>query len=155
MLYHINMLINLVHNFPSVPRLIIIVSQILTSYLYILYCHYNNTNVKWFIRLPVCKMAAGQVESDFGALSFDHKTRISDVSECKCCINMKKELKVLQDELSSASLIIKLLQSENNIIERTSYRTIEPRNLIQCTSFIHQYSVIRQVHSLVQNDSST
>jgi len=36
------------------------------------------------------KMAVGQVESDFSALCFDDKTRISDVSECKCCINMKK-----------------------------------------------------------------
>ena len=46
---------------------------------------------------------------------------------------MKKELKELQDELSSANLIIKLLQSENNLTERVSYRAIEPRNLIQCT----------------------
>ena len=78
-------------------------------------------------------MAAGQVESEFSALCFDHTTRIRDVSECKCCINMKKELKELQDELSSANLIIKLLQSENHPTERASYRTIEPRNLIQCT----------------------
>ena len=78
-------------------------------------------------------MAVGQVESDFSALSFDDKTRISDVSECKCCINMKKELKELRVELSSAKLIIKLLQSESNSTGCASYRTIEPRNLIQCS----------------------
>jgi hypothetical protein len=78
-------------------------------------------------------MAVGQVESDFSALCFDDKARISDVSECKCCINIKKELKELQDELSSAKLIIKLLQSESNPTECASYRTIEPRNLIQCS----------------------
>jgi hypothetical protein len=70
-------------------------------------------------------MAVGQVERDFSALRFDDKARISDVSECKCCINFKKEL---QDELSSAKLIIKLLQSEINPSECATYRTIEPRN---------------------------
>ena len=59
-------------------------------------------------------MAISLVESDFSALCFDNKLRISGVNECKCCINMKKELKELQDELSSAKLIIKLLHSESN-----------------------------------------
>jgi hypothetical protein len=54
-------------------------------------------------------MAAGQIESDFSVLCFNDKARISNVSECTCCINIKKELKELQDELSSAKLIIKLL----------------------------------------------
>jgi hypothetical protein len=45
---------------------------------------------------------------------------------------MKKELKELQDELSSAKLIIKLLQSESNSSECAVYRKIEPQNLIQC-----------------------
>jgi hypothetical protein len=76
-------------------------------------------------------MAVGQIESDFSALCFDDEAR-SDVSECKCCIKKKKKLKELQDELSSAKRIIKLLQSENNPPECASYRTIEPRNLIQC-----------------------
>ena len=49
---------------------------------------------------------------------------------------MKKELKELQDELSSAKLIIKLLHSESNSSECAGYRTIEPRNLIQC-SFVN------------------
>jgi len=78
-------------------------------------------------------MAVGQVESNFSAPCYDDKTRISDVSKCKCCINLKKELKELQDELRSAKLIIKLLQSESNVTECASYRTIEPRNLIQCS----------------------
>jgi hypothetical protein len=56
------------------------------------------------------------------------------VSKCKCCINLERELKEVQDELSSAKLIIKLLQSESNSNECTGYRTIEPRNLIQCSS---------------------
>jgi hypothetical protein len=78
-------------------------------------------------------MAVRQVESDFSALCLDDKTRIRDVSECKYCINVKKELKGLQDELISAKLIIKLLQSESNPTECASYRTIETRNLIQCS----------------------
>jgi len=45
---------------------------------------------------------------------------------------MKQELKELQYELSSAKLIIKLLHSESNSSECAGYRTIEPRNLIQC-----------------------
>jgi hypothetical protein len=80
-----------------------------------------------------CNMAVCQIESDFSALCFNDEARRSDVSECKCCINIKKELKELQDELSSAELIIKLLQSENNPPECASYRKIEPRNLIQCS----------------------
>ena len=83
--------------------------------------------------MKLCVMAVGQVESNFSALCYDNKTRISDVSKCKCCINLKKELKELQDELSSAKLIIKLLQSESNLTECASYRTMEPRNLIQCS----------------------
>ena len=72
-------------------------------------------------------MAAGKNESDFSALCFGEKTRLRDVSECKYCINMEKELKELQEELSSAKLIIKLLQSESNPTECASYNTIEPQ----------------------------
>ena len=77
-------------------------------------------------------MAACQVKSDFSGLCFDDKSRISGVIECKYCTNMKQELKELQYELSSAKLIIKLLHSESNSSECAGYRTIEPRNLIQC-----------------------
>jgi len=73
-------------------------------------------------------MATSQVESDLSALCFGDKTRLRDVSECKYCINMEKELKELQDELSSAKLIIKPLQSESNPTECARYNTIEPRN---------------------------
>jgi len=40
---------------------------------------------------------------------------------------MKKDLKELREELSSAKLIIKLLQSENNLTESVRYNTIEPQ----------------------------
>ena len=60
-------------------------------------------------------MAAGKDESDSSALYFDNKPRLRDASECNYCTNMKKDLKELREELSSAKLIIKLLQSENNL----------------------------------------
>jgi hypothetical protein len=71
------------------------------------------------------KMAADPVESALSALCFDDKTRINGVSECKCCINMGKELKELQDELRSAKVIIKILKSESYSSECAGYRTIE------------------------------
>jgi hypothetical protein len=40
-------------------------------------------------------------------------------------------LKEIQEELSSAKLIIKLLQTEGSTNEHAGYGTIEPRNLIQ------------------------
>jgi len=72
-------------------------------------------------------MAAGKDERDFSALCFGEKTSLRDVSECKYCINMEKELKELQEALSSAKLIIKLLQSESNPTKCASYNTIEPQ----------------------------
>ena len=96
---------------------------------YIVWCQ----SVSWYW----LKMAVGQVQSDFSALCFDNKSRMSGVNECKCCINMKKELQELQDELSSVKLIIKLLHSERNSSECAGYRTIEPRNLIPCSYFMY------------------
>ena len=72
-------------------------------------------------------MAAGKDEGEFSALFFGDKTRLRDVSECKFCINLGKELKELREELSSAKLIINLLQSENNPTECASYNTTEPQ----------------------------
>ena len=53
------------------------------------------------------------------------------MSECKCCMNLKRELKEVQEELSSVKLIIDLLQKEDNAKEHKGYGTIEPWNLIQ------------------------
>ena len=76
-------------------------------------------------------MADGQVEVDFSAQCLTDKIIISGVSECKCCLDTKRELKGIQEELSSAKLIIKLLQTEGNANEYVRYVTIEPQNLIQ------------------------
>jgi len=77
-------------------------------------------------------MADGQVEVDFSAQCLTDKIIIiSGVSKCKCCLDMKRELKEIQEELRSAKLIIKLLQTEGNANEHVGYGTIEPWNLIQ------------------------
>jgi hypothetical protein len=81
-----------------------------------------------------CKMADGQVEDDFIAHGFEDKRILSGGSECKCCLNLKRELKELQEELSSVKLIIELLQEENGEVEHKGYGTIEPWNLIQCNN---------------------
>jgi len=46
---------------------------------------------------------------------------------------LEKILKGLQNKLSSANLIIKLLQSESSPPERASYWAIDPWDLIQCS----------------------
>jgi hypothetical protein len=71
------------------------------------------------------------VEVDFSAQCLADKVIISGVSECKCCLNLKRELKEVQEELSSAKLIIELLQTEGSANDHVGYRTKEPRNLIQ------------------------
>jgi hypothetical protein len=77
------------------------------------------------------KMADGGREVDFSAQCLADKIIISGVSECKCCLNLKRELKEIQEELSSAKLIIELLQIEGSANERVGYGTTELRNLIQ------------------------
>jgi hypothetical protein len=72
------------------------------------------------------------VEVDFNAQCLADKITISSVSECKCCLNLKRELKEIQEELSSAKIIIELLQKEDGAKEHKGYGTIEPRNFIQC-----------------------
>jgi thioredoxin-related protein len=56
---------------------------------------------------------------------------ISGVNECKCCLNLKRELKEIQEELISAKLIIKLLQTEDSANEHVGCGTTEPQNSIQ------------------------
>ena len=73
-----------------------------------------------------------QVEVDFNAQCLADKITIIGVSESKCCLNLKRELKEIQEELSSAKLIIELLQKEDGAKEHKGYGTIEPQNLIQC-----------------------
>jgi hypothetical protein len=70
-------------------------------------------------------MVDSQVEVDFNAHCLADKIIISGVTEYKCCLNLKREL-------SSAKLIIELLQKEGGAKEHEGYGTIEPRNLIQC-----------------------
>jgi len=77
-------------------------------------------------------MADGHAGVTFNAQDLEDKRTLSSVSECKCCSNLKRELKELQQELSSAKLIIELLQQEDGAKEHERYGFIEPRNLIQC-----------------------
>jgi hypothetical protein len=59
------------------------------------------------------------------------KTQVAPDLECKCCSKLKRELIEIQEELSSATLIIELLQTEGSTKERVGYGTIELRNSIQ------------------------
>ena len=77
------------------------------------------------------KMADGLMEVDFSAQWLADKIMISGVNECKCCLNLKRELKEIQEELSSSKLTIKLLQTEDSTNEHVGHGTIEPRNSIQ------------------------
>jgi len=77
-------------------------------------------------------MVDSQVEVHFNAQCLADKIIISHVTECKCCLNLKRELKEIQEELSSAKSIIELLQKESGAKEHEGYGAIEPRNLIQC-----------------------
>ena len=72
------------------------------------------------------------MEVDFIAHGLEDERILGGVSECKCCLNLKRELKEVQEELTSVKLIIELLQKEDSAKEHKDYGTIEPRNLIQC-----------------------
>jgi hypothetical protein len=50
-------------------------------------------------------MEDGQVEDDFNAQCLVDKIAIRGVSDCTCCLNLKTELKEIQEELSSVKLI--------------------------------------------------
>jgi len=54
-------------------------------------------------------MTDGEVEVDFNAQCLADKITISGVSECKCSLHLKREIEEIQEELSSAKLIIELL----------------------------------------------
>jgi hypothetical protein len=83
------------------------------------------------LKLTAVNMADSQVEVDFNVQCLADKIIINGVSECKCCLNLKRELQEIQ-ELSSAKLIIEPLHTEGGANEHDGYRTIGPRNLIQC-----------------------
>jgi hypothetical protein len=76
-------------------------------------------------------MADGRVEVDFIAQCLADKIMIRGVNECKCCLNLKRELKKIQEELNRAKLIIKLLKTEDCTNEHVGYGTTEPWNSIQ------------------------
>jgi len=76
-------------------------------------------------------MADGQVEVNFIANGLEDKRILDEVSECKCCLNLKRELEELQEELSSVKLILEVLQKKDSAKEHKDYGTIQPRNLIQ------------------------
>jgi hypothetical protein len=115
-----------VHREQSVKREKTNKMQQLDVYYQLLSQHVSGIIMPIF-RMFVFNMAAGKDERVFSALCFGEKTRLWDMSEFKYCINMEKELKELQEELSSAKLVIKLLQSESNPTECASYNTIEPQ----------------------------
>jgi hypothetical protein len=54
------------------------------------------------------------LESDLSPMYLDGNVIINGVSDCEYCINTKRELQVMHEELCSATLIIKLLQTEGN-----------------------------------------
>jgi hypothetical protein len=76
-------------------------------------------NFNYTMVVMLVKVADSTKESDFSPKSLDGKVIINGVSECECCLNMKKELKEMQEELCSARLIIRLLQTEGNIVNNT------------------------------------
>jgi len=61
-------------------------------------------------------MADSVVDIEFNPKCFGDKVIINDKSECEFCFNITSELQILHEELSSARLIIKLLQTEGNAV---------------------------------------
>ena len=68
-------------------------------------------------------MADSLVDSEFRPKCFDEKVIINDKSESEFSFNMKSELQILREELSSARLIIKLLQTEGNAVNAVDIST--------------------------------
>ena len=60
-------------------------------------------------------MSVSHMECVFNTKCLDDKLITVDESECKCCLNMKRVVEEMQEELSSARLIIRLLQADGNI----------------------------------------
>jgi len=52
----------------------------------------------------------------------------NDPSECQFCLNMKRELQIMHEELKSARLIIKILQTEGNTVNTTIITTNQALN---------------------------
>jgi BioD-like phosphotransacetylase family protein len=81
-------------------------------------------------------MADKEVSSECSSHNAVENKGNDEVTSCKRCKEYEEQLKEAQDELTSAQMINKLLQKEllsYNPKECASYRTIEPRNLIQCS----------------------
>jgi len=65
-------------------------------------------------------MAPVEARNDFTAVCAENNIVVEDVIECKCCWYLKRELLELREELSSAKLIIQLLQMENGTYDTDS-----------------------------------
>ena len=59
-------------------------------------------------------MADAMVQTAFRSRCFDEKVGLVNNSDCNLCLNLKREIQILNEELSSAKLIIKLLQTDGN-----------------------------------------
>lgn len=66
--------------------------------------------------------------SDFRPKCLNDKLIINGVSECESCLSMKRELQEMHEELCSARLIIKLLQTEGNIANTIDIAANQGRN---------------------------
>ena len=59
-------------------------------------------------------MANAVVQTEFRSRCVDEKVGLVNNSDYNLCLNLKREIQILIDELSSAKLILKLLQTEGN-----------------------------------------
>jgi len=73
-------------------------------------------------------MANALVVSDFNPKFLNDKLIINDISDCEFCLNMKGGLQIMQEQLSSARLIIKLLHSEGKIVNAIDTTTNQEMN---------------------------
>ena len=60
------------------------------------------------------------MQSEFSPKCFDEKVGLKNKSDCDFCLNLKREIQILHEKLSSAKLVIKLLQTEGNAVDSTT-----------------------------------
>jgi hypothetical protein len=84
------------------------------------------------VKNPIIQHGRWSGGGQFYCYGLEDKRILDGVSACKCCLNLKRELKEVQEELSSVKLNLEVLQKEDTEKEHKGYGTIEPRNLIQC-----------------------
>jgi len=65
-------------------------------------------------------MAEAVVQNEFSPKCFDEKVGLKNKSDYDLCLNLKREIQILHEEISSAKLIIKLLQTEGNPIDSST-----------------------------------